>query len=255
MPATYRDLPEGIDPIAHLFGDEKLTVPESYFTPELTVRFYQRCLEEIDVTWLYSKNDKISYGLESLSSLLRFEPKSHNGYRNWLRLEAAKGLIGSALPERTPYQLQYLALFDFAFPDWKDIPLVTNEEWRMGAPSQVMGEVETTALLYGKNKQLYLVTARWEPEESYYGGGKEPSYSTDPRIFHLSALTVEVVEWYDKRILKRIENGVWSDVKKFKGRLHMVIQDSADVLEGRARVLRKAANLFDLDGMSIYSGR
>ena len=202
---------------------------------------------------LHNKSDEVPFGLESLSSLLRYEP-GHYGTK-WLRLEAEKWIIGPALPERTPYQLQYLVLFGFGLPSWQDIPLVTKKDRRIGAPSKVMGNIERTALLYGKNEQLYLVTATWAPTEGYFGGGKEPWRSTSVYTFRLSHLMVEIVDWQDARILERITSGHWSDVTQFKGNLHLVLEASASVLEGRAHVLRKAADLFDLDGMSIYSGR
>ena len=253
MPVTYRNLPEDIDPVAHLFDDEKITVPESRFTPEVTIRFYERCLQRIKVKKHYNKSDEVHCGLESLPSLLRYEP-GHYGTK-WLRLEAEKWAIGPALPEKTPYQLQYLVLFGFGLPSWQEIPLVTRKDHRIGAPSKVMGNIERTALLYGKNEQVYFVTAKWAPAEGYFGGGKEPRYSSEPYIFRLSDLEVEVVDWQDARILERVTTGQWSDVMRFKGNLHLVLKSSANVLEGRARVLRKAADLFDLDGMSIYTGR
>jgi hypothetical protein len=102
---------------------------------------------------------------------------------------------------------------------------------------------------------LYFVTALWKPTENYYKSAEKHRYCYDPHVFNLSYLKVEVVDWQDPRIKERIESGKWSDVKAFKGRIHLVLEASANVLEGRARVLRRAADLFDLDGMSIYSGR
>ncbi|MCA9357967.1 hypothetical protein KC902_01765 [Candidatus Kaiserbacteria bacterium] len=254
MPDTYRNLPKDIDPVAHLFGDDKLTVPQSYFTPEVTVRFYERCLQEVNVKSLQNKSDRVQQGLESLPSLLRYEP-GHYGTK-WLRREATKEVIEPALPSKTPYQLQYLVLFGFDFPKWEDIPLVPSEDERFGNHFKVIGEVESVALLYGKNQQLYFVTARWKPELGYFGGGKEPRILEDgPYVFHLSQLTVEKVNWQDPRILERIESGQWSDVLAFKCNLYLVLEATAEVLEGRARVLRKAADMFNLDGMSIYTGR
>jgi len=114
-------------------------------------------MQQVEVKSLHNKGDRVSEGLESLPSLLRFEPKSRRGYRSWLRREASTMRIGSALPERTPYQLQYLALFDFDFPDWKDIPEVPNSDSRRGTPSKVMGGVDTSALLYGKMSSCTLL--------------------------------------------------------------------------------------------------
>jgi len=253
MSVTYRDLPKDFDPVDHLFGDEKITVPESYFTPEQTVRFYERALQAIDVKSLYSKSGHVPEGLESLPSLLRYEP-GHYGTK-WLRREADKFIIGPSLPDNTPYQLQYLVLFGFDFPQWEDIPMVKRESEHEWECWEVMGEVEASALLYGKNESLYFVTAHWKPEQGYFGGGDAPRYCDEPYVFHLSQLSVEVVDWKDQRIFERVQNGQWSDVMRFKTHLHIVLAASAEVLEGRARVLRKSADLFDLDGMSIYTGR
>lgn len=254
MTDTYRDLPKDIDPVAFLFGDEKITVPRSYFTPEMTARFYERALRTVDVKSLHNKSDRVPYGLESLPSLLRYEP-GHYGTK-WLRREAAKEVIEPTLPSKTPYQLQYLALFGFSFPKREDIPLVPSEDERFKDHLKVMGEVESAALLYGKNEQLYLVTARWKPELGYFGGGKEPRFLEEgPYVFHLSHLVAEVVDWQDQRILERIEDGQWSDIAAFKANLQIILGCTADVLEGRARGMRRSADRLDIKNMSIYFGR
>lgn len=255
MPVTYRDLPRDIDPVDFLFGDEKLTVPQNSLTPKQIIRFYQRALQDVEVKSLYGKNDHVPYGLESLPSLLRYEP-GYSGIR-WFSRKATKEMIEPALPELTPYQLQYLVLFGFGLPKWENIPLVPSDHKHFGGSIKVMGEIESTALLYGKNEQLYFVTARWKPEEGYFGGGEEPRFlEHGPFIFHLSRLAVEMVSWLDPRIIERVESGQWADAFAFTGNLRMVLQYSAEVLEGRARSIRKIADRFDFDSIPIrYSRR
>lgn len=91
MAVTHRDLPKDIDPVGFLFGDVKLTVPESYFTPEMTVRLYARALEEVPVRWLHSQSDNVPHGLKSLPSLLRYMPGPYG--TKWLIREADTEVI------------------------------------------------------------------------------------------------------------------------------------------------------------------
>jgi len=253
---TYLDLPKNIDPVDFLLGNIKLTVPESYFTTEKTVKFYERALQSIDIKSLHSKSTSVYCGLESLPSILRHEPNHHG--TEWYRRVATTETIRQSLPNKTPYKLQYLVLFDLDFPKLKDIPLVPPKDDRFKHSIEVMGEFDSVALLYGKNEQLYFVTAHWKPAEEYHRGDKEPlSYGEDYYIFHLSNLKMEITSWKDERILKRIEDGHWANVISFKARLCLALQSSAEFLEGRARSLRSKEKLFDIggEGMSIYSGR
>lgn len=255
MSVTYRDLPKEIDPIAFLFDDEKITVPESYFTPELIARFYERSLRTLDVKSLHNKSDQVPYGLVSLPSLLRYEPVRFGP--KWLKLEASKEIIENALPSKTPYQLQYLNLFGFPLPKWEDVPLVT---WRGKRPfngrHRVFGNIYAVALLFGKNEQLYFVTARWTPIEKYFGGGKEPRYLEEgPYVFRLTYLSIEATDWSDGRVLKRIRDGQWSDIAAFRANLYSVLSCTADVLETRAGNMRRSAERLRFDGMLISYGR
>lgn len=251
MSVTYRDLSKDIDPIAFLFGDDKLTVPQSYFTPEITARFYERTLQMVDVQALHNKSDGNPHGLESLPSLLRYEP-GHYGTK-WLKLEASKEVIEPALPSRTPYQLQYLTLFSGSLPKWKELELIEKEaSW--GGKMKVIGDISTVMLLFGKNRQLYIVTARWKPAEEYFGDCEEPRLlEGGPYVFNLCHLAVEPVEWSDSRVIEKIANGQWSDTHAFRAGLQLALNGTASILEARVGCMRRVANL--LDQMSIYYGR
>ncbi|MEX0917831.1 MAG: hypothetical protein WDZ93_01620 [Candidatus Paceibacterota bacterium] len=251
MSVTYRDLPKDIDPIAFLFGDDKLTVPESYFTPEMIVRFYERALQMVDMQALHNKSVENPQGLESLPSLLRYEP-GHYGTK-WLKLEASKETIEPALPSKTPYQLQYLTLFSGRLPKWKELELIEKEAaW--GGKMKVIGDIGTIMLLFGKNRQLYIVTARWKPAEEYFGGGEEPRFLEEgPYIFNLDHLLVEPVEWSDSRVVEKIADGQWSDTHAFRAGLQLALSGTAYILEARVNHMRRVADR--LERMSIYYGR
>lgn len=160
------------------------------------------------------------------------------------------------MPKNTPYELQYLALFEFVFPKWADLPQKVKQSETFG-PRNIMAQVTTEALLYGKNERLYFVTACWVPGDEYFAGGDEPkSIGEDgPYVFRLSQLTVEVASWQDPRILERIQNGQWANIDQFRGNLFRALTGTADVLESRARMLRQAAEQFGFNGMNIYAGR
>jgi hypothetical protein len=248
---TYRDLPKDFDPIAFLFGDDEITVPQSYFTPELTVRFYERVLQMVDVQALHSRSEDNPYGLQSLPSMLRYEP-GHHGTK-WLQLVAAREVIEPALPKHTPYQLQYLTVFSGRIPTWKELELIEKDNpW--GGKTTVIGDISSEVLLLGKNRRLYLVNPRWTPAKEYFGGGEEPRHLEDgPHIFNLSHLTVEPIEWGDSRVTERIADGRWSDMHSFRARLEGVLGETADILESRANNMRRVADW--LSKMSIYYGR
>jgi len=253
MPVTHRDLPEEIDIVAFLFGEVKFTVPESRFTPELKARFFERALESFDVRLLQSKSDRVPHGLESLQSLLRRKPDQHG--KQWLKLEASKQMIEQALPDNTPYQLQYLVLFSFDIPEWHNLPTRVSQHSR--AASWIVNEFTSVALLFGKNGRLYFVTATWRPKEDYFHSvsNKKPNYKTDPYVFDLSRLTVEHVEWSDDCVMKRIREGEWSEVDVFCTNLHLALSCSADVLERRAHNIRRSADRLSYDEMSIQYGQ
>ena len=251
MSVTYRDLPKDIDPIDFLFGDEKITVPQSYFTPELTARFYERALQMVDIQVLHNRSENNPHGLESLPSMLRYEP-GHYGTK-WLRLEATKEVIEPALPSNTPYQLQYLTVFPGKIPTWKELGLVEKEaSW--GGKMKVIGDISSEVLLFGKNRQLYLVHPRWKPAEEYFGAVEEPRYLEEgPYVFNLDHLVVEPIEWSDNRVMERIADGRWSGTHAFRAGLQLALSGTADILEVRAKNMRRVAD--HLEKMSIYYGR
>ena len=251
MSVTYRDLPKDIDPIAFLFDDDKLTVPESYFTPDMTARFYERALQMVDMQALHNKSAENPQGLESLPSLLRYEP-GHYGTK-WLKLEASKEAIEPALPSKTPYQLQYLTLFSARLPKWKELELI-EKETTWGGKMKVIGDISTVMLLFGKNRQLYIVTARWKPVEEYFGGGEEPRFLEEgPYVFNLDHLAVEPVEWSDSRVIEKIADGQWSDTHAFRAGLQLALSGTAYILEARVNHMRCVADR--LERMAIYYGR
>lgn len=251
MPATYRDLPKNIDPVSFLFGDDQITVPQSYFTPTMTARFYERALQWVDMKAVLAKSDACPHGLVSLPSMLRYEP-GYSGSK-WLKLEAAKEVIEPALPSRTPYQLQYLPLFPRKLPTWKELELIEIEE-EYGYKDRVIGDISTVILLFGKNRQLYFVTARWKPTQGYYGGGEEPRYLEEgPYVFNLDQLEVEPVHWTDRRVIEQIASGEWNCIHAFLAGLQLAMNDTARVLDARAKHMRSVAAKFDQ--MSIYHGR
>lgn len=255
MSVTYRDLPPGIDPLDFLFGSARITVPESYFTSERKAQLYERALEAVDVQSLHNKSRENPHGLESLPSMLRYEPDL-NGYgKKWLRLEATKEVVESALPGGTPYQLQYLPLFPFQIPDWKDAPRKTEREsW--GGVTRVLGPINSEALLFGKNRKTYYAHACWKPAEDYFANGEAPSLTQlddGPYVFHLSRLKMQVVEWDDIHLIGKIAGGQWADMHSFLARLQLALQGTAMILETRYRNLERIAKYFG--DMPIYYGR
>lgn len=257
MTVTYRDLYEDINPIDFLFGDEKLTVPQSRFTPELTVGFFERTMQMVDMKALHAMSDDNPNGLVSLPALLRYEANRNYG-KQWLRLEATKEMIvGSGLPDGTPYQLLYFPIYSFPTPGWKDIPTVEMEgddRWRFGR--HVLGNVSADALLFGKNESLYFATAEWEPIQEYFARDEVPRYldaDQEPYTFSLCQLSIERVKWKDKRILARIADGTWGDTSSFRAGVQLLLGGTAEILESRARSMRFVAD--KLEAMSIYYGR
>ena len=253
MSATYRDVPDDIDPIAFLFGDIKLTVPESSLTFEEAARLYDRALQAVDVKALHGKSDDNPDGLESLQSLLRYEPGPYG--KKWLRLEATKEVIQSALPDRTPYQLLYLVLFGFKTPSWNELPTVEKKEsW---GTTHVVDEFSLDALLFGKNGELYFVTATWRPEQCYYHQKTSQSHDIHHKegtcIFHLDRLVIEPVNWSDVRVLDKIKSGEWSDISVFLARLQLALNGTATILESRMRRMRQVSGL--LNKLPIFYGR
>ncbi len=247
---TYRDLPHDIEPLDFLFRDVRLTVPESRFTPELTVEFYRRMIEQIDMNALHAKSERNPWGLQSLPSMLRYEPE-HYG-QQWLRLEADTKVIEAALPERTPYQLLYLPLFPFRVPKWENIPV--KEKQGKYKNENHLGEIGSRGLFVGKNGKLYYVSARYEPAEQYYAITREPRASEEgPYVFNLYRLYVGQWSWDDPQLLSSIMVQKWTNLHEASTRVQCALNGTAEILESRAGKMRGTAEL--LEQMSIYSGR
>lgn len=248
---TYQDLPKEVDPIAHLFGDVKLTVPESQLTPELIARFYEQGIKVMGIEELQHCTNNNPDGLKSLPDLLRYEP-GHYG-EQWLSLTARKEAIAEALPTKTPYQLQYFVVFGFEVPRWKDMgSKMVEVSW---GEADILTPIVREALLVGKNGLLYLVTATWSPESQYFASKQMPRNRDDegPYVFALTHLDMQIVDWHDNCIIDRIRDGRWSDTMAFRGRIQLALKGSAEILENRASRMRNVAG--HLDRMSIYYGR
>jgi len=220
-------------------GHIKFRVHLNQLTPEQIIRLYEYALSMVDMQSLHTKSEHNPNGLVSLPNMLRHEPG--NCLRQWLRLNATKEVIEGALPKKTPYQLQYFTLFPFQLPQWQDLPL--KESGKRGNIKEV-GEISSIALLFGKNQQLYFVSAKWTPEEGYFAGGKEPRYRDDwPFTFNLNSLVVENIEWKDARILERVTDGQWSDISGFIANLGLVLDGTANILEERMFYMRHVSKV------------
>lgn len=248
---TYQDLSKDVDPIAHLFGDVKLTVPQSRLTPELVARFYERGIQGLGVEELQHCTTDNPDGLKSLPNLLRYEPGHFE--KKWLNLTADKAVIKTALPGRTPYQLQYFVAFGFEVPQWKELKS-ERVVHRWGGEDDILTPIVCDALLVGKNGLLYFVTATWSPKGQYVAYEDVPRNSSEGHfVFDLTDLVMETISWQDHRVIERIRNGRWSDTMAFGARMQLALEGSASILEIRAKRMRRSKRI--LNQMSIYYGR
>ena len=242
MTVTYRDLPNEIDPINYLFGDDRFTIPKDRLDPETKVHLLEKVTLMLNIGSLPAKNKHNPYGLVSLPRLLRHDIEGR--YGTWLRLEAEMDVISDALPRKTPYQLLYLPIFSFPTPRWTDIPRVTAKaSW---GPTNALGDITAVSLLYGRNDMLYLVRARWRPKKRYlvFKCDSEPRIDLEegPYVFNLSHLAVEHVQWDDAMIQEKIANGDWDHIASFLVEVVLILSQTAHNLSNRAEAMDRLAD-------------
>lgn len=247
---TYRDLSQDQDPIAFLFGEERLTVPKSRMVgdPQLIARYYERLLEMVPVRTLLAKNDDCQAGLQSLPSMLRVD------YPEWLRREVSRETIERALPEKTPYQLLYLELFWFEYPyRFKELPRRKKKN-EYGFMDEVVAPFSSEALLAGKNQRVYLAQAEWVPAEEVFVNDRAPT-PEEVCVYHLSSLNMRQIGWDDSDLLGRIESGQWANFSAVNNRIQLAAYGSARALRERARRLEYYREELERIDRRVHHGR
>lgn len=246
---THRNIigAEPIDLVGYLFRDERPYIPHSAMTPALILRYYEELVKRVPVKNLAAKSDNCTSGLESLISLLRHEPNPvYLQFGDWALREATKETVAQALPAGTPYQMQYLPLCHFGWPQWVHAPKEADGDMSILAP------VTSEALLVSRHQKLYFAEATWTPKGSTYWFAQPPR---EIHSFMLTALSVEQITWEDPRLLERIESGIWASFTSVAATVQQALVCTAHLLESRARWLRTIDADITFAQESIYHGR